>query len=128
MHYLLAFSMMILPVQSAWSMTDMVSSEMMLSAAHELVHEHAVQVLDDSSADHRVAMLLNTLAQANYSDTAANDMDCADDHCSVCAHVAYILPLEFPQFGDHLTARFVPSSDTLLDHLSSPEKPTPIHS
>ncbi|MBL4762406.1 MAG: hypothetical protein JKY93_06875 [Gammaproteobacteria bacterium] len=136
MDYLLVFSMMFLPVQSAWAMTVMTSSEMVLSAAHEVVHEPAVQLMDVSYDGRHAAMLSDTIDSASHTEShadsmasdIASDMDCADDHCSMCAHLAYILPIELPRFDDHLKAGFVPSSDALLDYLSSPERPTPIHS
>lgn len=126
--YLLVFSMAFLPVQSAWAMTIMLSSKVISSVPHEVLCQPAAQVMDASYDAHQATVLSGIMHPADHTGDQANGMDCADNHCSICAHVAYLLPSELSPFSDDLREGFSAASDVFLDYLASSEMPIPIHS
>lgn len=113
-HYLLALSILLLPLQSAWAMLDMSACGM---------------VMDSELSSHSTVIKTAPCAHAMVSidKTVSDDVQCCQDHnCNHCAQVlGFLLPLSTNDFTPPV--QFVVSFKEAVDSLFiSPDSPPPI--
>ena len=117
LQYLLALSMLILPLQNAWSMVSMDSCNMGMSS-------HTEMKMDMSNCDHHAKQLAVSADDLN----SLADQGCSDNHCSSCSHVSFALLSEAAE-ANPLQQRISPRfKETLLSFLIPLDSPPPIFS
>jgi|GEM_PF-4029103 len=107
-HSLLAFGLLVLPMQSAWAMADMASCDM-----DSPFHDMSKMSMSDCSDE------MGTLATTN--------LDCGDNHCNECFHSSFfILTNDTATNSDNRKRSFVWLSSPYLSITLSVESPPPI--
>ena len=117
-HCLLALSLLVLPLQNAWSMASMASCDMEMMS-HD---EPATQGMDTQNCPHHADMAINTDSQADR----ASGQDCDNDQCNNCSHAVSLMP-PLPVDSNSPGAFAAPAfKNNLHSFLPYPDTPPPI--
>lgn len=114
-HCLLALCLFILPLQSAWAMTSMASFGMDMEPH---------QMSDMDMSDHHEMMKTSSVA-----DMGVSSMDCDENHCDKCLHVASFILTSFVFTDNPQHQQFTaPSMEHFSSFLVTLDSPPPIFS
>tara|TARA_R110002095_G_scaffold87652_1_gene76535 strand:- start:246 stop:617 length:372 start_codon:yes stop_codon:yes gene_type:complete len=110
---LLIISLLVLPLQNVWAMTDMDSCDMDMSVEHTMSMDMSMCELE--------------MGNALTSEVASTSVDCEDNHCNKCFHAAAFILTNYAVFDDNTAHQRLTLFDSKYLSFYSPlESPPPI--